>query len=50
VVHLAALNGVSQRAHDRLLADDLGEGAGTVPAVQRGLLLLLWLLLDGHRC
>ncbi len=35
VVDLVALDGVAQRAHHRLLADDLGEGAGPVPAVQR---------------
>ena len=45
VVHLVALDGVAQRAHDGLLADDLGERAGAVPAVQGPLLLrLLWLL------
>ena len=48
MVDLAALDGVAQRPHDRLLADDLGERAWAVPAVQRPL-LLLWLLLWRHR-
>ena len=39
VVHLAALDGVAQRAHDRLLADHVGERARAVPAVQGPLLL-----------
>ncbi len=40
MVHLAALDRVAQRAHDRLLADDLGERARAMPAVQRPLLLV----------
>jgi hypothetical protein len=47
MVHLAALDGMAERANDRLLPDHLGERARAVPAVQR-LLLLLWLLLGGH--
>ena len=47
MVHLAALDGVAKRAHDRLLADDLRERARAVPAVKRPL-LLLGLLLCGH--
>jgi hypothetical protein len=42
-MHLFPLHSVAQRTHDGLLADDLGERAGTVPAVQRPL-LVLWLL------
>ncbi len=48
MVDLAALHGVAEGPHDRLLADDIGEGAWPVPTVQRPL-LLLWLLLDRHR-
>ena len=44
---LVALHGVAQRAHDRLLADDLLERARPVPAIQR--LLLLLRLVVGHR-
>ena len=36
MVDLALLDRVAQRAHDVLLADDLGEGAGAVAAVERG--------------
>jgi len=51
VMHLATLHGVAQRAHDRLLADDVVERARPVPAIQGlGLLgLRLWLI-DRHRC
>ena len=48
MVHLAPLHRVSQCSHDRLLADDLGERAGAMPAVQRPL-LLLWLVLNRQR-
>jgi hypothetical protein len=47
VVDLAALDGVAQRSHYRLLADDLGERPRAMPAVER-LLLLDWLLGGGH--
>ena len=33
---LALLDGVAQRAHDVLLADDVGERAGAVTAVEEG--------------
>ena len=46
-MNLAALDGMAQRADDRLLSDDLGERAWPVPAIQRTL-LLLGLLLCGH--
>ena len=36
VVDLALLDGVAERAHDVLLADDVGERAGAVAAVERG--------------
>ena len=36
VVDLAPLDGVLERAHDVLLADDVGERAGAVAAVERG--------------
>ena len=36
VMDLPLLDGVAQRAHDMLLADDVGERAGAVAAVQRG--------------
>src|ERR1700728_4895250 len=53
VVDLPALHGVAQRAHDRLLADDVGERTGPVPAIERlglrKLCLRLWLV-DRHRC
>ena len=45
VMHLIALHGVAERAHDRLLPDDLLERARPVPAIQgRGLLLCLGLV------
>ena len=33
---LALLHGVAQGAHDVLLADDVGEGARAMAAVERG--------------
>jgi len=45
-VDLLALDRVAQRAHNRLLADHVLEGARAVPAVQREL-LRLWRL-HGH--
>ena len=57
-MHLIALHGVAEGAHDRLLPDDLLERARPVPAIQgRGLLLCLGLvrhaplsLLAANRC
>src|ERR1039458_765596 len=46
-LHLPALHGVSQRAHHRLLANHVGEGTGTAPAIQG--LGLLGGLIDRHR-
>ncbi len=48
MVDLFPFHGMAQRPHDGLLAHDIGEAAGPVPAV-KGSLLLLWLLLCGHR-
>ena len=36
VVHLTTFDGVLERAHDVLLTDDVGEGAGAVATVERG--------------
>jgi hypothetical protein len=47
-VDLFAFDRVTEGPHDGLLAHDISEAAGPVAAV-KGSLLLVWLLLCGHR-
>jgi hypothetical protein len=44
VVDLVPFDGVAERAHDGLLADDTGERPRPVTAVERALRRVLWIL------